>query len=62
MRENRLHGSEGGAANARPYPYLKATTLTGPCVRGLTSRHPDKGFLTFQVKFQFKVVQNRCRG
>ena len=24
MRENRLHGSEGGAANARPYPYQKA--------------------------------------
>ena len=21
VRENRLHGSEGGAANARPYPY-----------------------------------------
>ena len=21
VRENRLHGSEGGAAHARPYPY-----------------------------------------
>jgi len=21
VRENRLHGSEGGAVNARPYPY-----------------------------------------
>jgi hypothetical protein len=22
VRENRLHGSEGGAAHARPYPYV----------------------------------------
>ncbi|MCI0628215.1 MAG: hypothetical protein L0387_42280, partial [Acidobacteria bacterium] len=25
VRENRLHGSEGGAANARPYPYPPIT-------------------------------------
>lgn len=24
MRENCMHGSEGGAVNARPYPYQKA--------------------------------------
>ncbi len=33
MRENRLHGSEGGAANARPYPYLNKATLTEPWER-----------------------------
>jgi hypothetical protein len=30
VRENRLHGSEGGAANTRPYPYHSASLLARP--------------------------------
>lgn len=30
MRENRQHGSEGGAVNARPYPYQERHDWTLP--------------------------------
>jgi hypothetical protein len=30
VRENRLHGSEGGAVNARPYPYQGPRKVSTP--------------------------------